>query len=137
MTLAALIRKRDPVATAIHAIPATTGVAIPGTVAKIATIAVANPSDEDGLKRSEAIEERAAIIEFDGGTGRAEAERLALLEDQCIELESLLAIVGQAYRTPDHEYAVMRERARGDLANALTCYRSMVMQISGAIRGQQ
>ena len=130
MTLAALIRKRDPVATAIHAIPATTRVAIPGTVARIATIAVANPTDENDLKRSEAIEERAAIIEFDSGADRAEAERLALLDDQWRELESLLAIVGPVFRTSEHEYAVMRECARGDLANALTCYRSMAEQIN-------
>lgn len=53
MSLADLIRKRStlPVATAIPAIPATNQAEIVGTVAKIATIAVAKPypeSDEVG-----------------------------------------------------------------------------------------
>jgi len=48
MTLAALIRKRESgkVATAIHAIPAIPKGAEGGTIAKIATIAVAPPDDE-------------------------------------------------------------------------------------------
>lgn len=46
------------------------------------------------------------------------------------EFESLLAVVGPAYRTPAHEYAEMRECALGDLANALTCYQSMAKQIN-------
>ena len=41
------------------------------------------------------------------------------------EFEVLLAIVGPAHNTPKHEYAVMRECAQADLANALICYRSM------------
>ena len=35
--------------------------------------------------------------------------------DQWQEFESLLAIVGSAYRTPAHEYVAMREAAANDL----------------------
>lgn len=47
MSLAELIRKRRsvPVATAIPAIPATDGREFAGTVARIATVAVANPTE--------------------------------------------------------------------------------------------
>ena len=44
------------------------------------------------------------------------------------EFESLLAIVGPAYRTPTHEYAEMREAARNDLPAALIAYRDMARQ---------
>jgi len=58
-----------------------------------------------------------------------ESEPLRDISADWLEFESLLAIVGPAYRTPEHEYAVMRECARSDLANALTCYRAMVARI--------
>lgn len=50
-------------------------------------------------------------------------------ELQWREFESLLAIVGPAYRTPAHEDAEMREAARNDLAAALVAYRDMAKQI--------
>lgn len=50
-------------------------------------------------------------------------------ELQWVEFESLLAIVGPAYRTPEHEYAEMRAAARGDLPDALMAYRVIAVQI--------
>ena len=47
------------------------------------------------------------------------------------EFESLIAIVGPAYRTPAHEYEAIRETARGDLANALIAFREMANQVRG------
>ena len=58
-----------------------------------------------------------------------ESEPLRDISADWHELERLLAVVGPAYSTPEPEYAVMRECARGDLANALTCYRSLAEQI--------
>jgi hypothetical protein len=94
MTLSALIRKRGTgnLATAIPAIFATHGRGNGATVARIATVAVANPkeektappanvSSEDEIYR-EAIEERAGILEFEAGYPRDEAERLAELQVQ-------------------------------------------------------
>ena len=49
------------------------------------------------------------------------------------EFESLLAVVGPAYRTPAHEYDVIRATARQGLPAALDSYRDMAKQI-GAIR---
>ena len=46
------------------------------------------------------------------------------------EFEALLAIVGPAYQTPEHEYAVIRAAARGDLAGALMAYRGMAAQVA-------
>lgn len=51
--------------------------------------------------------------------------------DEWREFESLLAIVGAAYRTPEHEYAVIREAASNDLDGALMAYRDMADQIAG------
>lgn len=51
--------------------------------------------------------------------------------DQWQEFESLLAIIGPAYRTPEHEYSEIRNTARSDLDCALTAYRDMAAQISG------
>ena len=45
------------------------------------------------------------------------------------DFEELLSIVGPAYRTPAHEYALLRELARNDLPAAFTCYRIMAAQI--------
>ena len=50
-------------------------------------------------------------------------------ELQWREFESLLAIVGPAYRTPEHEYAEMRAAARSDLACALNAYRELARQV--------
>ena len=50
------------------------------------------------------------------------------------EFETLLAIVGPAYRAPEHEYAEMRAVARGDLPDALIAYREMAAQIKDAQR---
>ena len=55
----------------------------------------------------------------------------AAFMDQWREIESLLAIVGPAYRTPEQEYVEMRSAARGDLANALPCFRELARQIAG------
>ena len=51
-------------------------------------------------------------------------------ELQWREFEVLLAVIGPAYRTPAHEYADMREAARRDLPAALTCYRSLLAQLT-------
>ena len=48
------------------------------------------------------------------------------------EFEALLSIVGPAYRTPAHEYALLRELARNDLPAAISCYRIMAAQIAAA-----
>ncbi len=83
MTLSALIRKRDTgnLATAIPAISATDGQVSGEPVARIATVAVANPktgvANEPAPIDPEAIEERAAIMEYDGGLSREEAEAMA------------------------------------------------------------
>ena len=88
MTLADLIRKKSSgqVAIAIPAIPVEQSKeSAGGTVATIATIAIANPREAktkhselaDVQAAREAFEERAAIREFDGGFNRKEAERLA------------------------------------------------------------
>ena len=62
---------------------------------------------------------------------RAQKPRI-INELQWREFESLLATVGPAYRTPEHEYAEMREAARNDLAAALDCYRIMANQIEAS-----
>lgn len=97
MTLSTLIRgKRNSceVATAIPAISATDGQERARTVARIATIAVANrmeakpatPAPIVGAGGTAAdfdrewFEERAAILEFDAGYPRLMAERLAYME---------------------------------------------------------
>ena len=46
------------------------------------------------------------------------------------EFEALLSILGPAYRTPAHEYELLRELARNDLPAAITCYRIMAAQIA-------
>lgn len=89
VSLIDLIRKREPreLATAIPAIPATNrfnGPDAPGTVARIATVAVADAFVSEGLADTlEAFEERAAIHEFDAGMPRAEAERVAWCAVAC------------------------------------------------------
>ncbi len=90
MTLSMLIRgKRNfsKVATAIPATPATDGQERARTVARIATVAVAIPSERKVSPRSTAaefdrewFEERAGILEFDAGFPRQEAERLTMME---------------------------------------------------------
>ena len=61
------------------------------------------------------------------------AQKPALIAElQWQEFESLLAIAGPAYRTPECEYAAIRTAARGDLADALMAYREMADQIAGA-----
>lgn len=45
------------------------------------------------------------------------------------EFESLFAIVGPAYRTPAHEYPLMRQAARQDMPAALIAYGEMARQI--------
>ena len=78
---------------------------------------------------AEAYLERAAIMGYTAGIERVEAESLALIDIQWREFESLLAIVGPAYRTPEHEYAEMRAAARSDLACALVAYREVARQV--------
>lgn len=97
MTLSALIRKRDTgnLATAIPAISATQPKGEAATVARIATVAVANPKEEKTAPPAklgasgtaqpfdrEAWEERAAICEHDGGLSADDAEAVAWLEDE-------------------------------------------------------
>ena len=57
-----------------------------------------------------------------------ESEPLRDISADWLELKSLLAIVGPAYRTPEHEYAEMRTAARNDLARALIAYRTLARQ---------
>ena len=78
MTLSALIRKGGlrQAATAIPATAATGEGKKAGSVAGIATIAVANSPSPETFDR-EAFDERAGIAEFDGGLPRAEAEARA------------------------------------------------------------
>ena len=97
MTLSALIRKRGTgnLATAIPAISATQPKEGAGTVARIATVAITKspqgrcysatvalledpPASPAPVIDWEAFEERAAIMEYDGGLTREEAERKAL-----------------------------------------------------------
>ena len=56
-------------------------------------------------------------------------EPLRDISDDWREIEGLLAIVGPACPMSNHEYAELRECARGDLANAITCYRSMAAEM--------
>jgi hypothetical protein len=109
MTLSALIRKSATVkvATAIPAISATQPGEVSETVARIATVAVANPTERKTANDAanpnalaaepfdpEAWEERAAIAEFDGGMTRQDAERLAWDEDdrrRCAQCANLTA----------------------------------------------
>lgn len=90
MSLLATLRARKQnreVATLTLATGAThEGVNAP-TVARVATVTVARPenqsieaaNDDPSEAERELIEERAAIMEFDGGMERAQAERLAKL----------------------------------------------------------
>lgn len=86
--LTALIRKRDTgkVATAIpaiSAIPAGDSTGDERRIARIAKVAVANPKEVKAMAApldDELFQERAAILEFDAGFTRAEAERRAFLE---------------------------------------------------------
>lgn len=91
MILSELIRgkhKSEEVATAIPAIPAIPPTGEAATVARIATIAVANRMEAKPATLAptmapfarEWFDERAAILEFDAGYPRCEAERLAYLE---------------------------------------------------------
>ena len=50
--------------------------------------------------------------------------------EQWREFMSLLGIVGPAYNTASHEYAEIREAARGDLASALIAYRVSARQVA-------
>ncbi len=50
-------------------------------------------------------------------------------ELQWREFESLLAVVGKAFRTPPPQYREIRETAGGDLNAALVAYREMAAQI--------
>ena len=99
MSLADLIRKPSygNIATAIAATPAIRQPDVVGTVARIATVAIADLTTQEA--------------------------------DQWLEFESLLAIVGPVNRTPEHEYAEMRECACDDLACALIAYRELVRQV--------
>ena len=65
-----------PIATATVATSATPGPVSTQTVARVATVAVA---DATGATL-EAVAERAAIMEYDAGIPRAEAERLCGLK---------------------------------------------------------
>ena len=56
-------------------------------------------------------------------------EHLRDISDDWQKFENLLAIVGPAYRTPEHEYAEMRAAARSDLACALVAYREVARQV--------
>ena len=84
MTLSNLIRKGG-LAKVATATPATVATQAAATVAEVATVAVAKPpmsatNDDMAAEASrEAAEERAAILEYDGGLPRPEAERIAAL----------------------------------------------------------
>lgn len=90
MSLSALIKKGGlrSIATATPATFATDEPQQRPSVATVATVAVAtapdkaanDPTQAQGFDR-EAFEERAAIMEFDGGLSRTESERLALSTD--------------------------------------------------------
>ena len=79
MSLRDLIRGAPP-ATAKVAISATHRTGCPPSVATIAGIAVATPPLASGQWDLPTIEERAAIIEHDGGVSRALADALAWME---------------------------------------------------------
>lgn len=61
-----------------------------------------------------------------------ESEPLRDISADWRELERLLAIVGPAHQTPEHQYAELRECAGGDLPGALTVYRDLARQIKDA-----
>lgn len=87
MTLAKLIRGKSEsveLATATPATVATLEAQRGRSVAKVATVAVANPANEKAEVLpydAEAWAERAGVAEFDGGLSREEAEALAWRED--------------------------------------------------------
>lgn len=96
MTLLALIRKRDTgkLATAIpaiSAIPAGDATGDERRIARIATVAVANPKEVKptaALFEDELFQERAAIYQFDAGFTRQEAEARAMKEVTSYETRS-------------------------------------------------
>lgn len=81
-------RKSEEVATAIPAISAIPSTGEAARIARIATIAVANRMEAKPATLAPTVapfdrewfEERAAILEYDAGFPRHEAERLAYLE---------------------------------------------------------
>ena len=83
MTLAALIRKRESgkAATAIPAIPATQPRERPETVARIATVAVANPTEEKILPMT--AEEEKAIRVWLEHIEETDPEIIAEVMDRC------------------------------------------------------
>ena len=86
---------------------------------------VATPStrntQHDPVQTCMAVAQQVHITQQDNAIGRTQ---LAMNE-----FEALLSIVGPAYRTPAHEYALLRELARNDLPAALAAYRDMARQI--------
>lgn len=63
------------------------------------------------------------------GTHTALFEKKYIATDQWRELESLLAIAAKEYRAPENEIIEMRQLARNNIEDALTCYRDLVRQI--------
>lgn len=99
MSLSALIKKGGlrELATATPATSATDESLTPPSVATVATVAVATAPDKAANDPAhaqdfdrEAFEERAAIMEYDGGVSRAEAEALSLR----VEERSSARVVG-------------------------------------------
>lgn len=62
------------------------------------------------------------------------AQKASIIRElQWQEIERLLAIVGPAYRTPQVEIVEMRQLARENMDDALTCYRKLARQINAGV----
>lgn len=150
MSLLALIRKGGPdkAATATTATLATQGMKKAGTVAIVATVAVANPTGSESFDR-QAFEERAAIRECDGGLSREDAEQppnvpaadptLAPVQraapsldaDAGVELLALVDAVADFHGFNPEQRVEAKQIALADLEAALECFRALVAKIPG------
>ena len=94
-----------------------------GVAPNVANTKAANPAN-DGALEAPAYSGLAKLA------GLALATLMSESGEQWREFESLLAIVAPAYNTASHEYAEIREAARGDLASALIAYRLLARQVA-------
>lgn len=157
MTLSALIRKRStaPVATAIRAIPAIPEGVTVGTVARIATIAVANPTEGKAANKANDTRHYRWLIHFperdpvhtcclpepthaevmamypDAIAAEPMPERYAAMatQEQEAELKALVAAVGVAYAFTHAEQQEALALALSDPDAALQSYRAMAAEL--------
>jgi hypothetical protein len=157
MSLAALIRKGGLAksATATTATLATQWGKNAGTVAIVATVAVANPPSSKSFDR-EAFEKRAAIREIDGGLSRKDVGLSSALSDRPpntppvaltiahgerarlgdavapeVELIALVDAVADFHGFNQEQRVEAKQIALADMEAALECFRDLAAQIPG------